>query len=118
MPHRRMAIHDAIKDANAKLESAESGTIASAATLADLAIAIGLTSESQTTVGRLHPELHDVILSAIKSAAAAGRPVNLIWKHGLMQGVHVSSPGPGEYPIDIKIRTRFDEDGLGPPATS
>lgn len=119
MPHRRMAIHRAVRDANTRLERPEYASIIGAASsLEDLASQIEMTSAGRTAVGMLHPELQDVILSAIKSAAAAGRPVNLTWKHGLMQGVHVSSPGPGEFPIDIEIHTRFDEDGLGPPATS
>ena len=120
MPHGRRAIHDAIREANNALYDAESGTIGEASSLGELTGALGLSSGTATAIGMIHPELQDVVLGAIKSAGAAGRPINLTWAHGTMQGVHVRSPGPtdSDFPIDIEIQSRFDEDGLGAGGTT
>jgi hypothetical protein len=120
MPHAKIAVISTIQSANSALGNVDQGVIADAETLPGLAAAIGLTSDDVDTINRLYPETQEVVLQAVKIAAAAGRRPYLTWRHSAIQRLEITVPPPGvaDVPMDIAIHSRYVDDGLGTgPAT-
>lgn len=117
MPHSKIAIVSTIHAANQALWDAQQGAIGGAATLSDLAVAIGLSDADQETIGRLYPETQEVILQSVKIAAAAGRRPYLTWRHSMIQRLEITVPSPdqADLPMDIAVHSRYvgDRPGTG-----
>jgi hypothetical protein len=120
MPHVKVAMLNTIESANSKLKGASPTVIAGADTLADLASNIGLTEDDLETIDRLYPEIQDVILYAVKTASKNGRPVYLSWHHSAIQRVEITAPpsSASAGAVDIRIQSRYDDDGLGQPSST
>ena len=118
MPHVKIAMLSTIESANSKLKDASPTVIAGADTLADLASNIGLSEDDLETIGRLYPEIQDVILYAVKTASKNDRPVYLSWRHSAIQRVEITAPpaSASDGALDIRIESRYDDDGLGQPS--
>ena len=115
MPHVKSVMLATVHSANSKLGKAEADLIQNAQTLDQLANEIGVSDDDREAIGRLYPEIQDVILSAIKTASGHGRPVYLTWRHGAIQRVGITAPpmsAPDEA-VDIQIESRYYDDGLG-----
>lgn len=115
MPHVKSVMLSTIQSANSKLQDAAPTVIAGAETLAELATDIGLSEDDLESISRLHPEIQDVILHAVKTASAHDRPVYLSWRHSAIQRVEVTAPpaSASDGALDIRIESRYDYDGLG-----
>lgn len=114
MPHIKLVMLDTIESANTALRNFESGVILRAESLAELANSIGLSDVDLDTISHLYPEIQYVILHALKSAATAGRPAYLSWRHSAIQRVEVTAPPASAptAPLDIRIESRYIDDGL------
>ncbi|MEA3184552.1 MAG: hypothetical protein QOJ74_1029 [Ilumatobacteraceae bacterium] len=115
MPHFKSVVIATIDSANSKLRKPEPELIEGAKTLAELAARLELSVKDREAIDHLYPEIQDVILSAIKTAAGHGRPVYLSWRHSAVQRVEITAPpvsAPGEA-LDIQIESRYYDDGIG-----
>lgn len=119
MPHKRMEMHDALIEVNEFLRDYDPEVVLSAQTLGELAETEGLSPGVNVAVQRLHPVVQRTILGACKAAAHDGaRPIYLSWHHGPIQRVEVTAPAAAGLPVDVRIESRYDEDGLGPSSTA
>ena len=115
MPHVKSVMIATIHSANSKLRNAEPGLIQGAETLDELAEGLGISNDDREAIGRLYPEIQEVILNAIKTASNNDRPVYLTWRHGAIQRVEITAPpmSAPEGALDIQIESRYYDDGLG-----
>lgn len=113
MPHIRLEIHDALREVNDRLREYDPAEVLSAQTLGELSQIEGFTPVVNAATERLHPVVQRAVLGAIHAAADdGGRPVYLSWRHGPIQRVEITAPSAAGSPVDVRIESGYDEDGL------
>lgn len=125
MPHIKMEMIDAIREANelfnGTLDETQKGKVEEATTLSDLAADLELTAGTQNAVASLYPEVQHVVLHGIKAAVAVDRPVYLSWRHSPIQRVELTAPHPDRgsgMPVDLGIESGYIDDGITPVSTT